>query len=90
MTSVADRGKAMNLMISLGQIGMAGGSALAGLIYSDLGFTVNTILAIVSSTAMALLVAGKWMKVRHYEMVAAESKTEEDSFVPAPSLAEQL
>ncbi|MDW3191500.1 MAG: MFS transporter [Cytophagales bacterium] len=90
MTSVADRGKAMNLMISLGQIGMAGGSALAGLIYSDLGFTVNTILAIISCTAMALLVAGKWMKVRHYEMVAAESETAEDPFVPAPSLAEQL
>lgn len=90
MTSVADRGKAMNLMISLGQIGMAGGSTIAGLIYSNMGFMVNTILAIISSMAMALLVAGKWMKVRHYEMVEAEAKTTEKAFATTPSLAEQL
>lgn len=90
MTSVADRGKAMNLMISLGQIGMAGGSTIAGLIYSNMGFMVNTILAIVSSMAMAILVAGKWMKVRHYEMVEAEAKTTEKGFAATPSLAEQL
>ncbi len=90
MTSVKDRGKAMNLMISLGQIGMAGGSTVAGLIYSNLGFTVNAILAIASSMAMALLVAGKWMKIRHHQMVEAEANKPEKPFVPSPSLAEQL
>lgn len=90
MTSVKDRGKAMNLMISLGQIGMAGGSTIAGLIYSNLGFAANTILAIASSMAMALLVAGKWMKIRHHQMVEAEANKRDEPFVPSPSLAEQL
>lgn len=90
MTSAADRGKAMNLMISLGQIGMAGGSTLAGLIYSDFGFAVNTILAITSSMVMALLVAGKWMKIRHHQVVEAELRNSKKPFIPTPSLAEQL
>lgn len=90
MTSLEDRGKAMNLMIALGQIGMAGGASLAGWIYSSLGFTGNTILAIVASLAMALLVAGKWMTVKYPQKAKQKLDVEEETYIKAPSLAEQL
>ena len=46
----------MNLLISVGQLGMAGGSVLAGFIFSRLGFEINTIVAGFTSLLMILLV----------------------------------
>lgn len=51
-----NRGKTMNLLISVGQLGMAGGSVLAGFIFSRLGFEINTIVAGFTSLLMILLV----------------------------------
>lgn len=61
-TCEKNRGKTMNLMISLGQIGMGLGSVLAGIIYTSYGFEMNTLLAVFASVIMAFLVAGRWIK----------------------------
>ena len=51
-----DRGAFMSLTIALGQVGMGLGGALAGPIYSNLGFFSNTIFGSLSVVLMAALV----------------------------------
>ncbi|MEM9328076.1 MAG: MFS transporter [Bacteroidota bacterium] len=65
-----DRGKTMNLMIALGQIGMAVGSTSAGWVFTKWGYEVNTSLAVIASVAMAVLVSGRWVGGAPSESVA--------------------
>ncbi len=62
------RGKGLNLLIATGQIGMAGGSVLAGPIYAGLGFEVNTILAGLASVGLGILAVTKWPTPVHVEV----------------------
>ncbi|MFY0628032.1 MAG: MFS transporter [Reichenbachiella sp.] len=48
-----ERGRVMSLTISIGQLGMALGSAIAGFIYTEIDFIGNATLAAIASIAMA-------------------------------------
>lgn len=50
------RGRMMSMTISIGQLGMALGSALAGFIYTDIGFIGNATLAAIASFLMAYII----------------------------------
>ena len=50
------RGRMMSLTISIGQFGMALGSGISGLIYSEIGFIGNATLAAIASFVMAFLI----------------------------------
>jgi predicted MFS family arabinose efflux permease len=56
ITSSEKRGKLMSLSISLGQLGMAFGGILAGYVYAEFGFWLNTILSGVTVLMFGLLV----------------------------------
>ena len=50
------RGTLMSMTVSIGQMGFAAGGALAGPMYTRLGYGSNTVLGAVSVLLMALLV----------------------------------
>lgn len=50
------RGRMMALVISVGQIGMAIGSAISGYVYTEFGFFGNAIIGAIASIAMAILI----------------------------------
>lgn len=50
------RGRLMSLTIAIGQIGMAFGSAIAGLIYSEIGFWGNVMVGAIACLYMAFLI----------------------------------
>jgi predicted MFS family arabinose efflux permease len=50
------RGSLMSLAIALGQMGFALGGAIAGPLFSGLGYSSNTILGAVCVLAMGLIV----------------------------------
>ncbi len=77
-TSEKDRGKTMNLMIALGQIGMAAGSTVAGFVYTRWGFEVNTLLAVGASVVMAIVVGGKWIHEEPESVVAEREEVLEE------------
>ncbi|WP_299273549.1 MFS transporter [uncultured Psychroserpens sp.] len=56
ITSSENRGQVMCLMIAIGQIGMALGSGIAGLMYSTIGFELNIITAAIASLIMAMII----------------------------------
>lgn len=94
ITAENTRGKAMNLMIAIGQIGMAGGASLAGTVYHHFGFEANTILAISASLAMAGVVMGKWLESPEPKALVHQGQVskgvKEKAFVEAPELVKQL
>ncbi len=51
------RGSLMSLSISIGQIGMAVGAAIAGTAYTNYGYLSNTVMGAISMVVMALVVA---------------------------------
>ena len=60
LVSADRRGILMSLSIAIGQVGMAAGSALAGVVYEqfgDYGYFSNTILAAIAMLTMAFVVA---------------------------------
>ncbi|MEQ6118085.1 MFS transporter [Reichenbachiella sp. MALMAid0571] len=50
------RGRMMALVISVGQIGMAIGSAISGYVYTEFGFFGNAIIGAIASVVMAVLI----------------------------------
>ncbi len=56
MVSGNQRGSFMSLTIALGQIGMGLGGAAAGMVYTNLGFTENTLLGAVFVLLMGVIV----------------------------------
>ncbi|MCV9385595.1 MFS transporter [Reichenbachiella ulvae] len=50
------RGRMMSLTISIGQIGMALGSGLSGIVYTQIGFIGNAVFASIACFAMAALI----------------------------------
>ena len=59
LTSLVDdrrRGSLMSLTVALGQVGFAAGSALAGLLYANVGYGSNTILGAISALGMGVIV----------------------------------
>lgn len=52
----SQRGRMMSMTISIGQLGMALGSGLSGLIYTQVGFIGNATLAAMASFLMAFLI----------------------------------
>ncbi|UXX79694.1 MFS transporter [Reichenbachiella carrageenanivorans] len=52
----SQRGRMMSMTISIGQLGMAMGSGLSGLIYTQVGFIGNATLAAMASFLMAFLI----------------------------------
>jgi MFS family permease len=52
-----ERGILMSLTVALGQVGFAGGGAVAGLLYASSGYETTSRLAAASVLGMALLVA---------------------------------
>ena len=58
-----NRGKGLNLLIAIGQVGMILGSVISGPVYAHWGFQFNAIIAAVLSIGMAILVSTKWPAV---------------------------
>ncbi|MBU2913782.1 MFS transporter [Reichenbachiella agariperforans] len=50
------RGRMMSLTLSIGQIGMALGSGLAGLVYTQIGFIGNAVFAAIACFTMAIII----------------------------------
>lgn len=50
------RGSLMSLTVALGQVGFALGGAIAGLLYANIGYSSNTILAAISVLLMGMIV----------------------------------
>ena len=50
------RGRTMALAISVGQVGMAMGSAISGYVYTEYGFIGNALIGAVASLSMAAIV----------------------------------
>ncbi len=57
LVSSERRGSLMSLAIAIGQIGMAAGSAVAGMMYTQYGYVSNTLAGAVSMLVMAGVVA---------------------------------
>ncbi len=56
ITTADKRGKLMSLSISLGQLGMALGGIIAGIIYAEYGFWLNTIISGIAVLFFGILV----------------------------------
>lgn len=67
-TTAAHRGKLMSLSISLGQFGMAAGGVIAGFVYAEYGFWLNTILSGLAVLAFGVLV---WRTIEEPSLAVA-------------------
>jgi predicted MFS family arabinose efflux permease len=65
------RGSLMSLTVALGQVGFAFGAAIAGLLYSELGYVSNSLIGAASVLAMGLVV---WFFVPEPELDPAASE----------------
>ncbi len=67
ITSAEKRGKMMSMSIALGQLGMAMGGLIAGFVYTEYGFWLNTIISGIAILLFGLLV---WKYIEEPEIVA--------------------
>ena len=67
----------MSLAVALGQIGFALGAAVAGPVYTGLGYTSNTVAAAAAVLLMALLV-WRFLPEPRQEMPAREEVSDEE------------
>ena len=67
VTSEEKRGKMMSMSIALGQLGMALGGLIAGFIYTEYGFWLNTIISGIAIMLFGLLV---WKYIEEPEIVS--------------------
>ena len=83
-----NRGKGLNLMIAIGQVGMILGAVLAGPVYANWGFQFNAIIAGVFSIGMAVLVSTKWPLASTITIQESEQSSNETNvqLKPATSL----
>lgn len=71
------RGTLMSLAVSLGQVGFALGGAVAGLTYTQFGYTSNTVVAAAAVLLMALLV-WRFLPEPRREMPIQEEVSDEE------------
>lgn len=67
VTSPEFRGKLLSLCIAMGQLGMALGGVIAGIVYSNYGFWVNTVISGVAVLLYGLLV---WKFIDESEIIS--------------------
>ncbi len=72
------RGTLLSLTVAIGQVGFAGGSAVAGLIYASTGYAATTWIAGASMLVMGLIVAFRVPEPGATEEAEAEVEAEAD------------